>query len=145
MDAIDEMILDILQKNARVSNKYIAEEVHLSSPAVTARINKLESIGIIEGYSTIINAKKMDKNIMARINLIQLRGSKEQIVSVLNSNPNVINYEHITGRYTLSVKVLVSRTADLEETIDVLRKYGTTETLIILSTTRVGKSTYMFD
>ena len=97
MDAIDEMILDILQKNARVSNKYIAEEVHLSSPAVTARINKLESIGIIEGYSTIINAKKMDKNIMARINLIQLRGTKEQIVSVLNSNPNVINYEHITA------------------------------------------------
>jgi len=145
MDAIDEMILDILQKNARVSNKYIAEEVHLSSPAVTARINKLESIGIIEGYSTIINAKKMDKNIMARINLIQLRGTKEQIVSVLNSNPNVINYEHITGRYTLSVKVLVSHTTELEETIDVLRKYGTTETLIILSTTRVGKSTYMFD
>ncbi|MBN2878663.1 MAG: Lrp/AsnC family transcriptional regulator [Clostridia bacterium] len=145
MDAIDEMILDILQRNARVSNKYIAEEVHLSSPAVTARINKLESIGIIEGYSTIINAKKMDKNIMARINLIQLRGTKEQIVGVLNSNPNVINYEHITGRYTLSVKVLVSHTTELEETIDVLRKYGTTETLIILSTTRVGKSTYMFD
>lgn len=145
MDKIDEKILNILQKDARVSNKHIAEKVHLSPPAVTARINKLESIGIIEGYSTVINAKKMDKNIMARINLIQIRGTRDQIVDVLNANPNVINYEHITGRYTLSVKVLVSQTSELEETIDMLRKFGTTETLIILSTTRVDKSIYMFD
>lgn len=145
MDKIDDQILNILQRDARVSNKYIAEKVHLSPPAVTARINKLESIGIIEGYSTVINAKKMDKNIMARINLIQIRGTRDQIVEVLNANTNVINYEHITGRYTLSVKVLVSQTSELEETIDLLRKFGTTETLIILSTTRVDKSIYMFD
>ena len=145
MDKIDEKILDILQRDARVSNKHIAEKVHLSPPAVTARINKMESMGIIEGYSTVINAKKMDKNIMARINLIQVRGTREQIVGVLNSNPNVINYEHITGRYALSVKVLVTQTSELEETIDILRKFGTTETLIILSTTRVDKSIYMFD
>ena len=145
MDKIDEKILDILQRDARISNKHIAERVHLSPPAVTARINKMESMGIIEGYSTVINAKKMDKNIMARINLIQVRGTREQIVDVLNNNPNVINYEHITGRYTLSVKVQVSQTSELEETIDILRKFGTTETLIILSTTRVDKSIYMFD
>ena len=145
MDKIDREILNILQKDARVSNKYIAEKVHLSPPAVTARINKLESIRIIEGYSTVINAKKMDKNIMARINLKQIRGTRGQIVEVLNVNPNVINYEHITGRYTLSVKVLVSQTSELEDTIDTLRKFGTTETLIILSTTRVDKSIYMFD
>lgn len=145
MDKIDEKILDILQRDARVSNKYIAEKVHLSPPAVTARINKLENLGIIQGYSTVINAKKMDKNIMARINLIQVRGTRDQIVTVLNANPNVINYEHITGRYTLSVKVLVSQTSELEATIEVLRKFGTTETLIILSTTRVDKSIYMFD
>ena len=144
MDKIDEKILDILQRDARVSNKHIAEKVHLSPPAVTARINKMESLGIIQGYCTVINAKKMDKNIMARINLIQVRGTREQIVQVLNSNSNVINYEHITGRYTLSVKVLVSQTSELEATIDILRKFGTTETLIILSTTRVDKSIYMF-
>lgn len=145
MDKIDEKILKILQKDARVSNKYIAEEVHLSPPAVTARINKLESLGIIEGYSTIINARKMDKNIMARINIIQVRGTRANIVELLNDNENVISYEHITGRYTLSVKVLVSQTIELEEMIDVLRKFGNTETLIILSTTRVNKSVYMFD
>jgi len=145
MDKIDEKILNILQKDARVSNKYIAEKVHLSPPAVTARISKLESQGIIEGYSTIINAKKMDKNIMARINLIQVRGTREQIDQLLKNNENVISYEHITGRYSLSAKVLVSQTSELEEMIYVLRKYGTTETQIILSTTRVDKSVYMFD
>ncbi len=145
MDKIDEKILKILQKDARVSNKHIAEKVNLSPPAVTARISKLESMGIIEGYSTIINARKMDKNIMARINLIQVRGSREQIVELLDNHKNVIGYEHITGRYSLSVKVLVSQTSELEEMIDLLRKFGTTETLIILSTNRVDKSIYKFD
>ena len=102
-------------------------------------------MGIIEGYSTIINARKMDKNIMARINLIQVRGSREQIVELLDNHKNVIGYEHITGRYSLSVKVLVSQTSELEEMIDLLRKFGTTETLIILSTNRVDKSIYKFD
>ena len=40
VDKIDNLILGILQKNARTPNKKIAELVHLTPPAVTARIKK---------------------------------------------------------------------------------------------------------
>ena len=47
MDHIDREILQILQHNARASLKMIAEKTFLSSPAVSARIEKLEKDGII--------------------------------------------------------------------------------------------------
>lgn len=51
MDKIDTMLVSLLQKNARASLKYLASKVFLSTPAVSARIEKLEKQGIITGYS----------------------------------------------------------------------------------------------
>ena len=45
MDEIDRKILKLLQDNARVSLKTIAENTFLSSPAVSARIERLEKEG----------------------------------------------------------------------------------------------------
>ena len=50
LDMIDEKIVELLQENARIAIKEIAAQVFLSSPAVTARIERLESKGIIKGY-----------------------------------------------------------------------------------------------
>ena len=44
MDKIDYKIIELLQKNARYPLKHLAEEVYLSTPAVSARIEKLEEV-----------------------------------------------------------------------------------------------------
>ena len=51
LDDIDRKILKILQENARTSLKTIAEKTFLSSPAVSARIEKMEKDGIIIPFS----------------------------------------------------------------------------------------------
>ena len=60
MDDIDRKILRLLQDNARTSLKTIAENTFLSSPAVSARIEKLEKDGIISGYHAQVNPMKLD-------------------------------------------------------------------------------------
>ena len=55
MDRVDLKILELLQQNARISLKDISAQVYLTSPAVSARIDKLERIGVIEGYHARIN------------------------------------------------------------------------------------------
>ena len=50
LDNIDKSIIRILQENARTPVKDIAKEVFLSSPAVSARIERLEKRGILIGY-----------------------------------------------------------------------------------------------
>lgn len=55
VDMVDLKILDLLQRNARITLKEIASEVYLTSPAVSARIDKLEKHGVIEGYHATVN------------------------------------------------------------------------------------------
>ena len=69
MDAIDIKLISLLQKNARVPLKQLAEQVFLSSPATATRIERLEKEGIITGYTAVINHKKLGFPIIAFINL----------------------------------------------------------------------------
>ena len=55
LDRVDFKIIDLLQKNARITLKDIGAIVYLTSPAVSARIEKMEAAGIIEGYHATVN------------------------------------------------------------------------------------------
>ena len=59
MDTIDRRIISILQENARTPLKVIAEKTYLSSPAVSARIDRLEKEGIITGYTAKVDMVKL--------------------------------------------------------------------------------------
>lgn len=51
MDNIDYKILGCLKKNARLTASSISEEINLSVSAVIERIRKMESSGVIKGYT----------------------------------------------------------------------------------------------
>ena len=55
LDHIDKKIIGMLQENARTPIKEIAKEVYLSSPAVSARISRLEKEGILRGFHAEVN------------------------------------------------------------------------------------------
>ena len=55
MDAIDKKIISILQQDARTPLKKIAAEVFLTSPAVSARIERLEAEGILTGFHASVD------------------------------------------------------------------------------------------
>ena len=57
LDAIDRRILDRLQKDGRVSNADLAEQVGLSSSPCWRRVKALEEAGVIKGYVALIDAK----------------------------------------------------------------------------------------
>ena len=65
MDDIDRRILKLLQANARTSLKTIAESTFLSSPAVSARIEKMEKDGIIRGYHAEVDPMKLGYHILS--------------------------------------------------------------------------------
>ena len=74
MDEIDRKILKLLQDNARVSLKTIAENTFLSSPAVSARIERLEKEGIITGYHASVDPVKLGYHILAYISSMPMPG-----------------------------------------------------------------------
>src|SRR5260370_7968203 len=57
LDAIDRRILDRLQKDGRLSNADLAEQVGLSSSPCWRRVKALEEAGVIKGYAAQLDAK----------------------------------------------------------------------------------------
>lgn len=55
MDDLDWKVLALLQDNGRISYTELARQVHLSVPAVTERVKRLEAAGVIDGYTARIN------------------------------------------------------------------------------------------
>ena len=55
MDDTDQRIVALLRENARRSFQDIGEHVHLSAPAIKRRIDRLEAVGVIRGYTAVVD------------------------------------------------------------------------------------------
>lgn len=134
MDAIDLKIITILQKNARIPLKSLAEQVYLSSPATAARIDRLEREGIIVSYSAQLDLKKLGFPITAFINLDLDPKQKPTFYPFIHSHPNVLECSCVTGHYSQLIKVAFESTEALDTFIGELNAFGHTETQIAFST-----------
>lgn len=134
MDEIDVKILNELNKNARIAVKDLAEIVFLSAPAVKSRIEKLEELGIITGYSAKIDNSILGYLIKAYINLEMDPKLKPEFYPFIKSYPNVLECDCVTGKYSMLIKVAFKTTNELDLFIGQLQKFGTTSTQIVFST-----------
>lgn len=98
LDNTDLHILDELSKNSRITMKELGEKVHLTGPATSARVAKLEENGIIEGYTIKTNQAKLGYSIHAMISIITNSPYHEPYLTYLNAqNEYVINNYKISG------------------------------------------------
>ena len=64
LDAKDLSILALLQQNARMTVKEIADKIHLSTTPVHERIKRLEASNVIKQYATLVDHTKVNKALM---------------------------------------------------------------------------------
>lgn len=134
MDRIDKKLVTLLQDNARLPLKNLAEKVFLSSPAVSARIERLEEDGIILKYEAKVDYKKLGYNITAFINVEVAPVRKQDFYEFINKCPSVIECNCVTGVYSMLLKVVFKSTEDLDIFIGQLQQFGRTSTQIVFST-----------
>ena len=134
MDSVDEKIIQLLHKNARTSIKDIASQVFLSSPAVTARIDRLEKIGIIRGYHAQIDPEALGYRIKAFVNLEMEPSKKTEFYAYVENVPNVIECNCVTGDYAMLLQVEFWNTNELDHFVNELQRFGKTKTQIVFST-----------
>lgn len=134
MDAIDRQLIGLLQKNARCSIKQMAGQVFMSAPAVAARIARLEKAGVIKGYQPVIDPSAFHYNIQAFISLQVQPSDKPQFYPYIESVPNVMECNCVTGDFSMLIKVCFRTTAELDTFIGELQRFGKTYTQIVFST-----------
>ena len=134
MDNIDKKILHLLQHNARTPLKYLANKVFLSSPAVSARIDRLEKAGVITGYHAGINPEALGYHITAFIHMALDPKQKPTFYPFIDACPNVLECNCVTGAYSMLMKVCFPSTMELDSFIGQLQRFGNIETQIVFST-----------
>ena len=77
LDKTDLQILKILQENGRITIKELAQKVHLSPTPVFDRVHRMESSGIIERYTTVLNAAKLGRGFIVFCSVKLRRMGKE--------------------------------------------------------------------
>ncbi|MCG9578948.1 Lrp/AsnC family transcriptional regulator [Vibrio tubiashii] len=111
IDRIDRKILSVLQKNNRIANVELAEEVGLSPPACLKRVKRLRAGKVIVGDVSIINPS-LAGNKMTLIVSVEMERDRGDIYSVFRQSiekaPEVTQCYQITGGYDFMLIVSVS-------------------------------------
>ncbi len=137
----DLAILRLLQANARIPNAEIARRLGMAPSAILDRIRKLEQRGVIQGYSTRIDAAAVGLALTAFILVrTEERVGAPTIGQALTRIPEVQEIHHVAGEDCYLVKVRVADPAGLSHLIR--EKFGrlkgvkSTRTTIVLETVK---------
>jgi Lrp/AsnC family transcriptional regulator, leucine-responsive regulatory protein len=138
LDAYDQKILQLLQQDARISHAEIGRQVHLSQPAVSERIKRLESAQIIRGYRAEVNPKLLGYQITAMIRLSSQQG--RPYAQYVADTPEIIDCYTVTGEDGAVMRVLAQDVEHLQRIINALNAFGSTSTAIVLTTHVANKA-----
>lgn len=78
LDRSDRRILELMQRDARISNLDLAAAVGLSPTPCSRRVRRLEQSGIIDGHVTLLNQARLGLNITAMISITMDRHTPER-------------------------------------------------------------------
>lgn len=134
MDELDSKIIRLMMQNARMPVKEIAQHVNLTSPAVSSRIHRLEQEGIIGGYTVQLHHPDEQTRVQALISIAAGTDAREDFLTLVQDDPQVLQCYRVTGSYNFIVKVSCTNIDALEHLLTKMQKLGSTNTQIILAT-----------
>ena len=110
LDAVDILILNLLQSDARLSLRQLAKKVNLSTTPVHERLRRLESSGVINHYGAVINTSRIGSFIAFFVNIILKEHSTRQsgeFIGEITAFPEVVECHVIGGEHDFMIKVIV--------------------------------------
>jgi Lrp/AsnC family leucine-responsive transcriptional regulator len=133
IDDVACVLLEELQKDARISTAELARRAGLSPSATAERVRRLEDAGVIRGYHAEIDPASLGLGIMAIIRMTCDGAQYSQFMTYLKSCEQIRECYHVTGGDALMMKVLVGTVEELESLVMKLLRYGVPTTSLVLS------------
>lgn len=138
LDSTDLQLLKLLQKNAKLTTKELADAVNLTPTPVFERLRRLEKQGYIKKYVAILDAEKLNRSMLVfcKVKLKQInRQMADAFTRRIRLIPEVTECYNISGAYDYLLKI---RTADMKQYQDfLLNKLGDAETVGSIESTFV--------
>ncbi|MCG8925204.1 Lrp/AsnC family transcriptional regulator [Lentzea sp. CC55] len=133
LDGVDWKILSLLQQDGRMSFTALGREVSLSAPAVTERVRRLESLGVITGFTAVVSPSRLglpiESIVRVRVRSLDTPRFRSQVLVL----PQVLDADHVTGNDCWLLRVVCRSMVELEELVEVMQRYGDTTTSLVFS------------
>lgn len=109
-DRFDYMILAALQKDARATHQKLSQEIPLSPSQLGRRIQRLEEVGVIEGYHVTLRPERLGLSVMAFSNVFLERHGEaavREFADAIAALPEVVEGYALTGEADYWLRVVV--------------------------------------
>jgi len=133
----DIRLLNVLIENPRKSYRELAKEAKLSIAIIGEKLKKLESSGILKGYTSLVDYDLLGYEIQVVINIRVAHGEAQNVEKKIFNNPNVMGIYNTTGDFDVLVIARFKSRKELDEYIKNLQGYEfveRTQTQLILNT-----------
>lgn len=115
LDEIDYKIMRCLKENARAKASAISEEISLSVSAVIERIKKLESGGVITGYTAIFDQRELGNNMTALMEVsLEHPRYYDNFCDLISKIDNIVTCYYMTGDYDFMLRIVTDTSDSLE-------------------------------
>ena len=115
LDATDRRILQVLQREGRISNADLAERIALSPSACHRRVQRLEADGYIAGYVALVDPRRIGKPTTVFVE-ITLNGQSDELLDAFEKAvariPDVLECHLMAGSADYLLKLVAEDTED---------------------------------
>ena len=118
LDSIDRRILDVLQKDGRITNSDLSERVNLSASACHRRVHGLENVGFIKNYVALLDPKAIGRRATVFVEITLAAQSDEALEAFereVAKIPDVLECHLMAGTADYLLKVVVFDTEHFAE------------------------------
>lgn len=137
LDVVDQRIIAALVSDARTTYAEIGQAVSLSAPAVKRRVDRLRSVGVIKGFTAVVDPKAVGWTTEAFVELFCTgRTTPAQITTATRRFPEVVGAYTVSGEADALVHLRAADIQHLEQVLERLRAepfITSTRSMIVLS------------
>jgi DNA-binding Lrp family transcriptional regulator len=149
-DKTDAEILNMLQRNAKLTNKEIALELNLTTTPVYERIKRLEKDGLINRYVAIVDQKRVGLPLTAFCNVSLMTTSSEAMQAFETNIAGLIEVNechYIAGAYDYLLKIIIADIPSfqrfIKEKLAVFPNIGQVQSSFVMTTVKEDTSVFL--
>ena len=139
LDATDRALLAALLEDARISQRGLAKRVGVAQGTITNRLRRLEGMGVIKGYTVLLDAESIGWTMTVITGLTIQKGSMIDVQQQIAADPRVFAVYDVTGDYDSMVLARVRGRKDLDDltkTVFTLQGVQRSFTQVVLNTVK---------
>lgn len=121
IDSTDQQLLSLLRENARYTIAELAQRLQVSRGTVTNRLHRLETQGVIKGYTVLLREDSTPEKVCAWTSIVIKGNMTLQVVKALRGEPCVTGIYDTSGRWDILVALEASSLAQLGQALERIR------------------------